>query len=97
VFVLQVRLGAKFEGHLAKHSMRALNAMQENKMEKSIEQTFQELEQMIEKLESSEISLEESFASYEAGMKLVKACGEKIDLVEKQMLVLQEGSSDGDE
>ncbi len=66
-------------------------------MEKSIEQTFQELEQMIEKLESSEISLEESFASYEAGMKLVKACGEKIDLVEKQMLVLQEGSSDGDE
>lgn len=66
-------------------------------MEKSIEQTFEELEQMIKKLESSETSLEESFACYEAGMKLVKACGEKIDRVEKQMIVLQGGQDDGDE
>lgn len=66
-------------------------------MEKSIEQTFEELEQMIERLESSETSLEESFACYEAGMKLVKACGEKIDQVEKQMIVLQGGQDDGDE
>ncbi|MGL5436094.1 MAG: exodeoxyribonuclease VII small subunit [Lachnospiraceae bacterium] len=64
-------------------------------MEKSIEQTFEALEQMIEKLESSETSLEESFACYEAGMKLVKACGDKIDRVEKQMIVLQGGNSDG--
>lgn len=66
-------------------------------MEKSIEQTFEELEQMIKKLESSETSLEESFACYEAGMKLVKACGEKIDRVEKQMIVLQGGQDDDDE
>lgn len=66
-------------------------------MEKSIEQTFEELEQMIKKLESSETSLEESFACYEAGMKLVKTCGEKIDRVEKQMIVLQGGQDDGDE
>jgi len=66
-------------------------------MEKSIEQIFGELEQMIEKLESSETSLEESFACYEAGMKLVKACGEKIDRVEKKMVVLQGGHDDGDE
>lgn len=65
-------------------------------MEKSIEQTFEELDQIMEKLESSETSLEESFALYEKGMKLVKSCGEKIDRVEKQMIILQGGAEDGD-
>lgn len=59
-------------------------------MDKSIEQNFEELDQLLQKLESPDISLEESFACYEAGMKLVKACGEKIDRVEKQMILLQE-------
>ena len=54
-------------------------------MEKSIEQTFAELEELLEKLESPDTTLEESFACYEAGMKLVKACNDKIDKVEKQM------------
>lgn len=68
---------------------------EENKMDKSIEQTFGELDQIIAKLESSDTTLEESFACYEAGMKLVKSCGEKIDKVEKQMIILQ-GGGDGD-
>jgi len=68
-----------------------------NHTEKSIEQTFEELDQIMEKLESSETSLEESFVCYEAGMKLVRACGEKIDQVEKQMIILQGGErEDGD-
>lgn len=65
-------------------------------MEKSIEQMFEELNQITEKLESADTSLEESFACYEAGMKLVKACGEKIDQVEKKMVILQGGAEDGD-
>lgn len=60
-------------------------------MELTIEETFEKLDQIMEKLESSDITLEESFAYYEAGMKLVKSCGEKIDKVEKQIIVLQEG------
>ena len=39
------------------------------KKEKSVEETFQELEEIIRKLESGESSLEESFKYYEAGMK----------------------------
>lgn len=66
-------------------------------MDKSIEQTFEELDQVLEKLESSNITLEESFACYEVGMKLVKTCTEKIDKVEKQMIILQGGGeTDGD-
>lgn len=63
-------------------------------MELTIEQTFEQLDQIMEKLESSDITLEESFACYEAGMKLVKSCSEKIDKVEKQIIVLQEGGED---
>lgn len=60
------------------------------KKEKTIEETFAELEELIKKLESGECSLEESFRHYETGMKLVKSCNEKIDNVEKKIIVLEE-------
>lgn len=59
------------------------------KKEKSVEQTFKELEELIGKLEGGETSLEEAFQYYEAGMRLVKACNDKIDKVEKQIIVLE--------
>ena len=65
--------------------------MSERKQEQSIEETFAQLDELLEKLEASDTSLEESFACYEAGMKLVKACSDKIDKVEKQMMILQGG------
>ena len=43
-----------------------------------------------EGLESREISLEDSFEKYKEGMALLKAAGEKIDTVEKAMLVLND-------
>ena len=59
--------------------------------------SFAQLDELLEKLEASDTSLEESFACYEAGMKLVKACSDKIDKVEKQMMILQGGEeADGD-
>lgn len=65
--------------------------------QKSIEETFEELDGIVEKLESLDTSLEEAFACYEAGVKLVQACHEKIDQVEKQMIILQGGTmQDGD-
>lgn len=60
------------------------------KDQKTIEETFQELEVIIKKLESGESSLEESFDYYETGMKLVKSCNDKIDKVEKKIVVLEE-------
>ena len=65
--------------------------MSEKKQDKSIEETFAQLDELLEKLEASDTSLEESFTCYEAGMKLVKACSDKIDKVEKQMMILQGG------
>ena len=71
--------------------------MSERKQDQSIEETFAQLDELLEKLEASDTSLEESFACYEAGIKLVKACSDKIDKVEKQMMILQGGEeADGD-
>ena len=62
--------------------------------EKSLETVFEELDQLITKLETEENSLEESFQMYHRGMDLLKACNEKIDAVEKKMMILDE---DGEE
>jgi exodeoxyribonuclease VII small subunit len=57
--------------------------------EKTLEQVFSELEAVIGKMESED-SLEESFKLYHQGMDMLKLCSEKIDKVEKQMLLLDE-------
>ncbi len=57
--------------------------------EKTLEQVFSELEAVIGKMEAED-SLEESFKLYHQGMDMLKLCSEKIDKVEKQMLLLDE-------
>lgn len=58
--------------------------------EQTLEEIFGEMEGLVEALESREISLEDSFEKYKEGMALLKAAGEKIDTVEKAMLVLND-------
>lgn len=58
--------------------------------ERSIEENFTRLEEIIKRLETGEISLEEAFAGYSEGMKLLKDCNDQIDRVEKQVLKLTE-------
>ena len=60
----------------------------------TIEETFDQLEEVMKQMEAKEISLEESFVCYERGMKLVKACNDKLDKVEKQIIVLSEEQGD---
>ena len=56
----------------------------------TLEKAFEELEVIIEKMNSKEISLDDSFALYTEGTKLLKYCNEQLDAVEKKMLVLSE-------
>ena len=58
--------------------------------EQTLEEIFGEMEGLLEAMESREISLEDSFEKYKEGMALLKAAGEKIDTVEKAMLVLND-------
>ncbi|MCR4588676.1 MAG: exodeoxyribonuclease VII small subunit [Lachnospiraceae bacterium] len=54
----------------------------------SLEEAFEQLDNMLEALESPEISLEKSFETYEAAMELLKKCDASIDQVEKKVLAL---------
>lgn len=58
--------------------------------EASLEETFQELSSIIERMQEREVTLEESFSLYEQGIRKLKFCNEKIDSVEKKMLLLNE-------
>ena len=57
---------------------------------KTIEEVFQELDNLAVKLEDSETSLEASFRFYKEGMELLKYCSDKLDTVEKKMLQMDE-------
>lgn len=62
----------------------------EQEKEFSVEEIFDKLSIIVTKLESREISLEDSFRLYEEGMELLRLCNDKIDTVEKKMLQMNE-------
>ncbi|MBP3568820.1 MAG: exodeoxyribonuclease VII small subunit [Lachnospiraceae bacterium] len=67
----------------------------EEEKELSLEQSLEQLEQVMEELGSPELSLEESFAKYKQGMDLLLKCNQAIDKVEKELMILEEnGISD---
>ncbi len=67
-------------------------AKKENSNEQAfpLEQAFEQLEDVIDRLQDNGISLENAFSEYEKGMKLLKQCNEAIDRVEKQVLMISE-------
>lgn len=56
----------------------------------SLETLFETLDEVVQKLEKEEITLEESFTLYQQGMELLKKCNETIDNVEKKVQLLDE-------
>lgn len=55
-----------------------------------MEEAFEELNELLTKMDSDQISLEDSFKLYQEGVQLVRYCNEKIDKVEKQLIILNE-------
>ena len=60
------------------------------KKEKTLEEAFAQLDEMLVRLADREVSLEETFEIYAEGTKLLKYCSDKLDRVEKKMLVMNE-------
>lgn len=61
-----------------------------------IEESFSMLDEMVKKLESPDVTLEESFQTYQSGMKLIKKLGTAIDGYEKKIKKLSEDGSEED-
>lgn len=57
---------------------------EELKFEKALER----LEKIVEELESGNISLEEALKKYEEGVRLSRACSEKLAQAEKKIQIL---------
>ncbi len=55
---------------------------------KKFEAALEDLELVVEQLETGELSLEDSLAAFEKGVGLVKYCNQKLDEVEKKVELL---------
>ena len=59
-----------------------------NAAEKKFEVALEELEKVVEQLESGDLSLEDALAAFEKGVGLVKYCNQKLTDVEKKVELL---------
>ena len=56
--------------------------------EKKFEEAMERLENIVESLESGDLSLEESLKIFEEGMKLVNFCSKKLEEAEEKVTML---------
>ena len=66
------------------------NKAAEEEQTLSLEDAFAQIEEVIGRLETEDITLEQSFAEYNRGMALLAQCNETIDQVEKKVLKINE-------
>ncbi|MBP9061997.1 MAG: exodeoxyribonuclease VII small subunit [Rhodoferax sp.] len=57
----------------------------------SYEAALEELERLVARLESGELPLDQLLSSYQRGAELLKFCRERLDAVESQIKVLDQG------
>ena len=62
--------------------------MANEEKEKSFEECLAALEQVVDRIETGELSLEESLSTFELGVRLVRSCNEKLVAVEKRIELL---------
>ncbi len=63
--------------------------------QRSLEESFEELSQIIQAMEDKDCSLEDSFALYSKGITLIRDCNRRIEQVEKQIEILEGDAEDG--
>lgn len=62
---------------------------------KGFEESIKELEQIVEKLESGDTTLNEALEYFEKGIKLSRACQKMLETAEKKVSVLLSDGSGG--
>ena len=65
---------------------------EETQDDRSFEECLQSLEKVVERIESGELSLEASLATFEEGVRLVQSCNRKLGDVERRIEVLTKDS-----
>ena len=60
----------------------------------SIEEAFDQLENIIQQLSEEDVSLSASMDLYKKGVKLLDKCSQTLDKTQKEIIILQEGQND---
>ncbi len=60
----------------------------------SFEQALDQLTQLVEKLESGQLSLEDSVAAFETGVKLSRRCEALLDSAEQRLQILNDAAAE---
>ena len=68
----------------------------EDTKNRTFEQALSELEDHVRKLDGGELSLEDSLATFESGVGLVRECSELLDDAEQRVTELTEQASEGE-
>ena len=68
--------------------------MSKDKIKIPIEDSLKKLESIVNKMESGNISLEESLASFEEGINLINECRAKLESAEQKVFELTRNSDD---
>ena len=62
----------------------------------TLEETFENIDTLMEKLSDDELPLEESFSVYKEGMELLDKCRKIIGDIEKKVDALEKGDDEND-
>ena len=57
--------------------------------EQSFEQALAELEKIVKKMESGDLSLEQALATHKRGLELAKFCQQRLEAAQQQVKVLE--------
>lgn len=77
--------------------MKDQNISETDEALKSItfETALEELQGVVKKLESGELSLEQALQQFERGVKLTRACQERLVAAEQKVEILMKATADG--
>lgn len=62
----------------------------------NFEKALDKLQETVKKLESGQLTLEDSLKNFEEGVRLVKNCQEYLDKAEKRVEILTKVNADGE-
>ena len=69
------------------------NKQKPNTADPSFETALSEIDEIVDKLESGELPLDDSLEMFQRGMELVNFCSKKLDAAESKLKLLLEGAS----
>jgi exodeoxyribonuclease VII small subunit len=75
---------------VGKRQMSDLMTGSEGSESISFEESLEELESLVEKLERGQLTLDESLGLFERGMKLARICNQKLSKAERKIEILIE-------